>query len=233
MLAKDVSVNIFGMLSDKGLYSAEIVSDGVKQKAYVLAKKTVFDSFTGIVTAMARFEDGAEVPVVSPKNEIMYEPEIKAILENLRNARLQSLSCLYEKSCGAVILHRDEKDGEIKILLVKNHNGRFYSFPKGHVELRENEKETAVREIKEETNLDVKILDGFREISDYCPFGKIRKRVVFFLAVALSDDIRIQESEIDSYTWVPLNGAVGVTYDNDRRVIEKVRKFIEKNNIEI
>lgn len=231
MLAKDVSVNIFGMLSDKGLYSAEIVCDGVKSKAYVISKRNVFDSFTGIVTAVARLEDGKEVPVVSPKNEIMYEPEIRSLLEGVRSIKLQSLSCLYEKSCGAVILHREEGSGEIKILLVKNHNGRFYSFPKGHVELRENEKETAVREIKEETNLDVKILDGFREISDYCPFGKIRKRVVFFLAVALSSDIKIQESEIDSYTWVPLNGAVGVTYDNDRRVIEKVRKFIEKNNI--
>lgn len=233
MLAKDVSVNVYGMLSERGLYSAEIVSEGVKQKAYVVGKRNVFDSFTGIVTAIARLEDGKEVPVVSPKNEIMYEPEIRAILETLRSIKLKSLSCLYEKSCGAVILHRDEESGEIMILLVKNHNGRFYSFPKGHVELRENEKETAVREIKEETNLDVKILDGFREISDYCPFGKIRKRVVFFLAVALSNDIRIQESEIDSYTWVPLNGAVGVTYDNDRRVIDKVKKFIEKNNIEI
>lgn len=47
------------------------------------------------------------------------------------------------------------------------------------MELNESEKATAIREIKEETNLDVKIIDGFREVSDYCPFGNIKKRVVF------------------------------------------------------
>lgn len=126
----------------------------------------------------------------------------------------------------------DKATKEINILLVKNHNGRFFSFPKGHVELSENERETAIREIKEETNLDVEILDGFREISDYCPFGKIRKRVVFFIAKALTNDIRIQESEIDSYTWIPLSGADGVcTYDNDKRVIEKVRRYVEEHDV--
>ncbi|MBQ4569445.1 MAG: NUDIX domain-containing protein [Ruminococcus sp.] len=145
---------------------------------------------------------------------------------------LEKISCLYEKSCGAVILYKDAKTNEYSILLVKNHNGRFYSFPKGHVELRENEKQTAIREVKEETDLDVEILDGFREVSDYCPFGKIRKRVVFFLAVAKSNRIKIQESEIDSYNWVPLKEAEkGCTYDNDRRIIHKVRRYLSEHKI--
>ena len=46
---------------------------------------------------------------------------------------------------------------------------------------------------------------GFREISEYCPFGKIRKRVVFFLAQAFTDNVKIQEEEIDSYIWVICN----------------------------
>lgn len=234
MLATDVTATVYGTLSDKGLYSGYISGEGINnQPAYMVSRKPVFDSFLGIVTAIAYFEDGSERAVVTPKNEIIYEPELRNKLEALRQVKLTKLSCLYEKSCGAVILHRDKKTNEFMILLVRNHNGRFYSFPKGHVEFRENEKETAVREIKEETNLDVEILDGFREISDYCPFGKIRKRVVFFLALAKSDNIKIQESEIDSYTWVPLNGASNVcTYDNDRRVIEKVRRYMaEHGNI--
>lgn len=231
MLSTEVTTTVYGTLSDKGLYSGYITADNIpRQSAYILSRKSVYDSFTGIVTAVAYFEDGTEKPIVSPKNEIMYEPEIRNILGALHQAKLTKLNCLYEKSCGAVILHKEAHAKDYKILLVKNHNGRFYSFPKGHVEFRENEKETAIREIKEETNLDVEILDGFREISDYCPFGKIRKRVVFFLAVAKSNDIKIQESEIDSYTWVPLNGASNVcTYDNDRRVIEKVRRYMAQH----
>lgn len=230
MLATDVTATIYGSLSDT-LYSGYAQGKGVSGvSAYIISKKPVGDTMTGIVTAVVTLSDGTERAIVAPKNEIMYEPEIREKLSVLRQIKIEKINCLYEKSCGAVILYEDKNTGDVKILLVKNHNGRFYSFPKGHVELHENEKETAIREIKEETNLDVRILDNFREISDYCPFGKIRKRVVFFLAVAKNDNIKIQESEIDSFVWVSLSKAETVcTYDNDKRVIEKVRKYLKEH----
>lgn len=232
MISTEVNVTVYGALSEN-LYTAYISGKGVaNQNAYIVTRKGTPDSFIGIITAVAYFTDGTQRPVVALKNEIMYEPEIKEKLGALRHMELEKLSCLYEKSCGAVILHKNASTDEYNVLLVKNNNGRFYSFPKGHVELRENEKQTAIREVKEETNLDVTILDGFREVSDYCPFGKIRKRVVFFLAIAKNNRIKIQESEIDSYTWVPLKEAErGCTYDNDRRIIEKVRRYVAENKI--
>ena len=97
----------------------------------------------------------------------------------------------------------------------------------GYVELGENERQTAIREIKEETDLDVKIHPGFRETSDYCPFGKVRKRVVFFLAEAVSDNVHIQESEIDYYIWVPFSQARDMCcYENDLRVIDKAERYL-------
>lgn len=232
MLANDVTATIYGTLSPT-LYSGYAQGNGTQGiNAYVISKKPVGDTLTGVVTAVLTLSDGTQRVVVAPKNEIMYEPEIMEKLSALRQIKIEKISCLYEKSCGAVILYEDKATGDTLILLVKNHNGRFYSFPKGHVELHENEKETAVREVKEETNLDVEILDDFREISDYCPFGKIRKRVVFFLARAKSDKIKIQESEIDSYQWVSLDKAETVcTYDNDKRVIEKVRRYLKDHRI--
>ena len=64
-----------------------------------------------------------------------------------------------EKSCGAIVYKIE--NNELKFLLVHQNNGH-YSFPKGHVEENETEIETAIREIKEETNLDVKIDTNFR-----------------------------------------------------------------------
>lgn len=232
MISTEVDVTVYGALSDN-LYSGYVSAKTIpNQSAYIVTRKDIQDNFKGIVTAVATLEDGTRRPIIAQRNEIMYEPEIREKLSVLRNLKVEKLSCLYEKSCGAVILYKDKATNEFSILLVKNHNGRFYSFPKGHVELRENEKQTAVREVKEETDLDVEILDGFREVSDYCPFGKIRKRVVFFLASAKSNRIKIQESEIDSYTWVPLKEAEkGCTYDNDRRIIHKVRRYVQDNNL--
>ena len=230
MLAKEVRATVFGVLSEKnGIYSGYVTLDDNKsQSVFIISRKPVNDTVWGIISAVITTEDGKEKYVVTQKNDIMYEPEVRQRLSAQKSLKIEKISCLYEKSCGAVILYKNNNDAEFSVLLVKNQKGRFWSFPKGHVELWENEKETAVREIKEETDLDVEILDNFREISDYCPFGKIRKRVVFFLAVAKSNRVKIQESEIESYTWVKLSEAKRVcTYENDLRVIDKARAYFE------
>ncbi|MBQ2687243.1 MAG: NUDIX domain-containing protein [Clostridia bacterium] len=230
MLSKEVKAEIYGSLNEKsGVYSGYITSEACSgERVYILSRRPVGDYIYGVVTAVITQSDGSEKYVVTQKQDIMYEPEIRQRLSTVRFLNIEKLSCLYEKSCGAVILYKEKDDSEASILLVKNQKGRFWSFPKGHVELWENEKETAVREIKEETDLDVEILDNFREISDYCPFGKIRKRVVFFLAAAKSNKVKIQESEIESYTWVKLSDAKRVcTYENDLRVIDKAREYYE------
>ncbi|MBQ1350205.1 MAG: NUDIX domain-containing protein, partial [Ruminococcus sp.] len=174
--------------------------------AYVVTRKEPREFFDGVVVAVAEFEglDG-ERPIVSTYGEVFYEPELRKRLAKLRNIKLKSIRCLYEKSCGGIIFYKTRQN--TKILLVKNNNGRYWSFPKGHIEDGETEQQTAIREIKEETGLDVTITPGFREISEYCPFGKIRKRVVFFLARAFTDNVKIQEEEIDSYIWVDLQQA--------------------------
>lgn len=226
MIAERVKVNIFGNIS-QGLYSAYVSSASLTNRsAYVVSRKNVYDFFDGVVVAVAEFEglDG-EKPIVSQPGEVFYEPELRQVLSRLSNVKIKTIRCLYEKSCGGIIFYKTRQN--TKILLVKNNNGRYWSFPKGHIEDGETEEETAVREIKEETGLDVTLVNGFREISEYCPFGKIRKRVVFFLARAFTDNVRIQEEEIDSYIWVDLQQARKLcTYDNDLRIIEKAETAI-------
>ena len=227
MIGKKVKVNVYGMLSD-GLYSGYASADAVKNRsAYILSKKPLRDFMFGVVIAVAALKGSGEKLIVAPEGEIYYEPAILEKLSRLRNIKTEKLNCLYEKSCGAIVIY---KNGDrCKILLVRNHNGRNYSFPKGHVELGETEEETAVREVKEETGLDIRIIPSFREVADYCPFGKIRKRVVFFMAQTMSDKVQIQEEEIDSFIWVDLEEAHHrCTYDNDLRVIRKARENIDK-----
>lgn len=220
MLANRVSVAVFGQLSEK-LYSGYVNTEKYKnRKAYVVSNASVGEHFCGIVVAVAYFDNNEERLIVAPEKEVFYEPDLREILQKLKNSKLSSIKCLYEKSCGAIIFYTGKSN--TRILLVKNNNGRYWSFPKGHIEIGETEKETAIREIKEETGLDVEIKEGFREVSDYCPFGKIRKHVVFFLAQAYTDNVIMQEEEIAEYIWVDLQQAHKVcTYDNDLRIVEK------------
>lgn len=228
MLAKKVRVNVYGEISD-GLYSGYSNADNINNvSSYVISRKKVYEFLRGVVIAVATLKSGEQKCIVAPEGEIFYEPEIRERLDALRNVEIVSLNCLYEKSCGAIIIHKSGENN-YKVLLVKNHNGRYWSFPKGHVEKGETEEQTAIREIKEETGLDVEIVDSFREVSDYCPFGRIKKRVVFFMAQTFSTNVVVQKEEIDSYIWVDLYDVHNkCTYDNDQRVIKKARANISK-----
>lgn len=226
MLARKVTANIYGKLADN-LYSGYANIEDKSRRAFIYTKRPVNDVFYGIVIAVVTPKNGDAKIIVSSENEVYYQPDIIKALSALKSFVPAKIICLYEKSCGAVIFRKNKND--VKLLLVKNHNGRHWSFPKGHIEENETEQETAIREIKEETNLDVKIMDNFREVSSYCPFGKIKKEVVFFLARTVSDNIKLQESEIDSFLWVDITGAKKLcSYENDFNLIDKADEYIRR-----
>lgn len=133
-----------------------------------------------------------------------------------------------EKSCGAVIYKYE--NSKLYILLLK-HNQGHWSFSKGHIENEETEKETALREIKEETNLDVCIDNNFRYITTYSPKENTIKDVVYFVATPLNDDIKIQEKEISEISWYSAIEALDkITYDNDKQVLKKTIEYLNKNS---
>lgn len=138
---------------------------------------------------------------------------------------------IYEKSCGAIVYRRYH--GNIEILLIKHINSGHWSFPKGHMEQGETEPQTAVREIKEETNIDVSIDDAaFREVVVFSPRRDITKEVVYFLARAVSFDCERQEEEIAEARWVEIGQAAALlSYDNDRTLVSKAKTFLSKTII--
>mgnify|MGYP003296647893 FL=1 len=135
----------------------------------------------------------------------------------------------YEKSCGAIVFRKFH--GNTEILLIKHINSGHWSFPKGHVEEGETEEETALREIKEETGLDVIIDNSFRETVQYYPRKDTQKVVVYFLARAKNYDFGPQEEEIAAIKWVEIGHATSVlTYENDKNIVNKARIDIKNKS---
>ena len=134
----------------------------------------------------------------------------------------------HEKSCGALIF-RGEKD-TLEILLIKSRFGGHWSFPKGHVELGENEVQTALREIREETGLIVRLENGFRQCVEYYPKPNVKKQVVYFLATLTDPAAQPvpQKEEVSELRWTSTEEAATlVTFRNDRRLIDKAKEFLE------
>lgn len=144
---------------------------------------------------------------------------VKHSTENMQqNANVQST----EKACGCIIIDAD------KVLLVKQKQG-FWGFPKGHVENTETEAETAKREVKEETNLDVEIDANKRYTMEYVTDKGKLKQVVLFIAKCIGGEIKAQECEVNDIKWLDFDEAIEtITYDNTRelfKVILKERKI--------
>ena len=93
---------------------------------------------------------------------------------------------IFEKSCGAIVY--TVENGVIKYLLVEENSG-FHSFPKGHLENEETEEQTAIREIKEETDLEVELITDFKVCERYNPAEKpgYTKQVVFWLIIQMQN----------------------------------------------
>lgn len=133
-----------------------------------------------------------------------------------------------EKSCGAVVVKKD--NDEIKFLIIKQHDNHW-GFPKGHVEDGETEEQTAVREIKEETNIDVEIDNSFRKVIIYSPKPDVIKDVVFFIGRPISDNLVIDPSELIDAKWVNAKDARDYfAYQDTIDVYEEALHFLGVSN---
>ena len=128
-----------------------------------------------------------------------------------------------EKSCGCIIFKDD------KVLLIQQTQGHW-GFPKGHVEEGETEAETAKREVKEETNVDVEIDESKRYVETYKMPNGVMKDVIYFVAKPIGGEIKKQEEEVKNIKWLTFDEAINtITYENTKELFKKV---IEKDEIE-
>ena len=133
-----------------------------------------------------------------------------------------------EKSCGAIV-YKKEKDS-LFYLIIKQAKGHI-TFPKGHVEPGETNEQTAAREIKEETNIDVLIDTNFKRISTYKPEKSIVKDVYFYVGTAINDNIVPQAKEVEYAKWVSYEEALELlTYPVDKKILKMANNYV-KNKV--
>ena len=127
----------------------------------------------------------------------------------------------HEISCGVIILK------ERQVFLIKDVNGNV-GFPKGHMNDGESYLDTALREVKEETNLDVIIFPDNKYPVSYMTPKNVLKEVIYFVG-KLKDEasyvIKLQEEEVLEGGFYDIGDAIDLlTYDNVREILKSVIK---------
>lgn len=135
-----------------------------------------------------------------------------------------------EFSCGIVPL-RKAKSGW-QVLLIQHGSAGYWGFPKGHSEAGESALETAVRELREETNLSVKRLLSEEKLETSYFFvkqGKTIKKTVFFFIAEVTGTLKLQAAELSGASWVSIDKAeVHITYDTDKAVFRQAKNILNK-----
>ena len=127
---------------------------------------------------------------------------------------------------GAIILSAKNM-AKIALLYRKKEND--WSFPKGHTEQGENLEQTMLREIKEETGLDVKIII---ELPHHLYTNKNEGEIVtnFFLVVSKDDTKLKTEFAGDKLQWVTFDEVIEkLSYDNLKDYFRLVLPIIKDN----
>ena len=136
-----------------------------------------------------------------------------------------------ERSAGVLVFRNDGKSAGKRRFLLLNY-GRYWEYPKGHVEPGEDDRTAALRELKEETGIDdVQLLPDFQHEITYFfrvrDKGLIRKVVVFFLAETTATSVKISH-EHEGAEFLPYEQAIErLKYPTSKEVLRLANQFLD------
>lgn len=211
-----------------GYLSAENVKVEKRHTVYIIGAENTSDTFEGMILATIRRRDtNALLLVAAPYGKYFYEPQIRECLSFYEKQYDSDYEFYMEKSCGIVLFKVE--DGKKRYLLIENKFSNHIGFPKGHIEFGETDKETAVREVLEETGISVEISEKFSSEYVYNTHSGVKKRAVYFVAEYTGQIPKLSENEIVASWSLTYEEAIRkLNYPQDMIVLMEAHDYYEQ-----
>ncbi|MGC2064427.1 MAG: NUDIX hydrolase [Thermodesulfovibrionales bacterium] len=131
-----------------------------------------------------------------------------------------------QTSSGGVIYRKTDDTFSVALISVKG--GKFWCLPKGLLDKGETPEMTAVREVREESGLNGRIIEKLGDITYWYYIRgentKCRKTVHFYLMEFESGDTSQHDFEVDGAEWFTLEEALRkISFKGDRRILETAK----------
>lgn len=143
---------------------------------------------------------------------------------------MQRPATVDEISAGGLVV--DAVSTEPQALLISRYDRRgrlIWSFPKGHIEPGENSRQTAIREVGEETGIVAEVLEPLGTIDFWfmADGRRIHKTVHHFLLVAVGGALSAEDPEVEFVEWVPLPAVRSrLAYSDERELLQKAEALL-------
>ena len=136
------------------------------------------------------------------------------------------------KQCYGVIVVLKENFNKFLILERSKTEGDW-TFAKGHTEEGETPKETALRELKEETGIaKIELLNTPLIHEEYKVIKKDGRKFLkkndYFIGFVKNTEVEIEEDEIQSYKWATYKEASSLfIYERRKEVLKKAQEYLK------
>lgn len=140
-------------------------------------------------------------------------------------------------SAGGVIYRHWRDRFEFALILRLTARGQaVWCLPKGLVEKGESFRETAQREVREETGLSGKVIGELGEVryTFYSPRerSRIQKTVHFFLMEYRDGSVEDHDHEVEEARWFPVGEALRtLAYETERQIAQKALQTISQPTV--
>ena len=129
------------------------------------------------------------------------------------------------------IVYRWE-DSQLELVLCGRLAAKTWNLPKGTPDLGESIEETALREVREETGLEVRIEQPLGQINYYFDLAsenaRFHKTVFFFLMSVTGGSVEHHDPEFDVVKWFRMDQALDLlTHPNEASVARQAATLLE------
>ncbi len=134
-------------------------------------------------------------------------------------ARLRSVTAT---SAGGIVVRVGEEGPELVVGMRRREHGVTWTLPKGTPEPGESLEQTALREVGEESGLEVAIVERLPSIEyTFVQHGRrIHKTVHYFLMKQTGGDLGHHDREFADVRWVPFSDAQSLlSFDTERGLV--------------
>jgi 8-oxo-dGTP pyrophosphatase MutT (NUDIX family) len=128
-----------------------------------------------------------------------------------------------EHSAGGAVIRQSGDSWEV--LLIATRRRTRWGLPKGAVSKGETSEAAAIREVREETGVEAKIIRLLDTIRYFFRAGEtlIHKTVDFYLMDYVGGELVPQLSEVDDVEWVELSQALTrASFDSERKLLQLI-----------
>lgn len=135
-----------------------------------------------------------------------------------------------EESFGILPVKKKGRKGW-QVFLIQNRNNGHWGFPKGKANSGESRKDSAIRELKEETGLSiVEFLsdEPFLDHYEYIRGGNRIAKTVYYFPALVQGNIRLQSKEVHAGNWLPIDQAINkLTYQGAKQLCQKLEEILK------